>query len=154
MAFMYRTTFSMNFMDVYGAVVLVAIPIIVTSKQNSILIVPSKNCMKPLNRNIVFCASTVTTFKSYGYVIGIVKPKEMKISNRSSHPMRWYNLLIREMLFWGGRTDAARLHHHGEQIKYVDVTSLSMGKQDTTVSHWSSHHHHQPGEPRHPCVLW
>ena len=54
----------------------------------------------------------------------------------------------------GGRTDAACLHHHGEQIKYVDVTSLSMGKQDTTVSHWSSHHHHQPGEPRHPCVLW
>ena len=28
-----------------------------------------------------------------------------------------------------------------------------MDKQDPAVSHWSSHHYHQPGEPRHPCVL-
>ena len=83
MASMYRTTLSMNFMDVYGTVVLIVIPIIVTDIPNSTLIVPSKNCMKPLNRNTVFCASTGTTFKSCGNVIGIVKSKAMKSSNSS-----------------------------------------------------------------------
>ena len=80
---MYRTTLCMNFMDVYGTVVLVVIPIIVTDIPNSILIVPSKNCMKPPNRNTVFCVNMGTTFKSCGNVIGNVKSKAMKISNSS-----------------------------------------------------------------------
>lgn len=87
-------TLSMNFMDVYGTAVLVVIPITVTDIQNSIRIVPSKNCMKSLNRNIVFCVSTSTTLKACGNVTGIIKSKAMKISNSSKHRTRWSNLLI------------------------------------------------------------
>ena len=69
--------------NVYGTVVLVVIPIIVTAIPNCTPIVPSKNCMNPLKKNTVFCVSMGTTIKSCGNVIGIVKSKAMKISNSS-----------------------------------------------------------------------
>ena len=58
--------------------------------------------------------------------------------------------------FFGGRTNAVRLHHEvnedqGEQIKYVDVTSLYPWVNKTQQYPIG---HHQPGEPRHPGVLW